>query len=272
MPLDITERLYLERQVTLARAISVALSLMALLETSREPVRRASVVFLSVYLFAALGVALVERFFSGARFRIPLQTDFLALVVLLYLTPSVSAFWFLFLFAVFALASRGNMRAMLALVFAATGSVILRVALGDLFRWQSIWHWLAIGLGMLVSGLCIGFLGAREREHLARQQLLERISGLLHFNRGLTESIRQALGELTLVFQCEQACLAARDEELERDERRRHRNSDTRPNDIWYGGAGVLRSDQWQRQQRRNARCPICYPWQMSKRYAGKRH
>jgi signal transduction histidine kinase len=216
MPLDITERLYLERQVTLARAISVALSLMALLETSREPVRRASVVFLSVYLFAALGVALVERFFSGARFRIPLQTDFLALVVLLYLTPSVSAFWFLFLFAVFALASRGNMRAMLALVFAATGSVILRVALGDLFRWQSIWHWLAIGLGMLVSGLCIGFLGAREREHLARQQLLERISGLLHFNRGLTESIRQALGELTLVFQCEQACLAARDEELER--------------------------------------------------------
>ena len=50
MPLDNTERLYLERQVTLARAIFAALSLVALLETSGAPVRRASIVFLSAYL------------------------------------------------------------------------------------------------------------------------------------------------------------------------------------------------------------------------------
>ena len=62
----------------------------------------------------------------------------------------------------------------------------------------------------------MGFLGAREREHLARQQFLEKITGLLQFDRGLTESIRQALGELTLAFECEQACLAMRDDELER--------------------------------------------------------
>jgi hypothetical protein len=83
MPLDVTERHYLERQVTLARAISVALSLVALLETSREPVRRASVIFLSVYLLAALGSTLVERFSGDARLRIPLRADFLALVVFL---------------------------------------------------------------------------------------------------------------------------------------------------------------------------------------------
>ena len=216
MPLDVTEHLYLERQVTLARAISVALSLVALLETSREPVRRASVIFLSVYLLAALGGTLVERFSGDARLRIPLRADFLALAVFLYLTPSVSAFWFLFLFAVFALASQGSMRAMLVLVIAAPAGVILRVALGDPFRWQSVWHWLAVGLGTLVSGLCIGFLGAREREHLARRQFLEKITGLLRFDRGLTESIRQALAELTVAFECEQACLAVRDEELER--------------------------------------------------------
>jgi signal transduction histidine kinase len=216
MPLDVTEHLYLERQVTLARAISVALSLVALLETSREPVRRASVIFLSVYLLAALGGTLVERFSGDARLRIPLRADFLALAVFLYLTPSVSAFWFLFLFAVFALASQGSMRAMLVLVIAAPAGVILRVALGDPFRWQSIWHWLAVGLGTLVSGLCIGFLGARENEHLARRQFLEKITGLLRFDRGLTESIRQALAQLTVAFECEQACLAVRDEELER--------------------------------------------------------
>ena len=120
------------------------------------------------------------------------------LAAFLYLTPSVSAFWFLFLFAVFALATRGNTRAMLALVGVATAGIIARCA-SEAFRWQSVWHWIAIGVGTLVSGLGMGFLGAREREHLLRQQFLERITGLLQFDRGLTESIRQALGELASV-------------------------------------------------------------------------
>src|ERR1700690_1786433 len=169
--LDGTERLYLERQVTLGRVILVALSLVALLETSGTPVHTASVAFLSVYLLVSLADALSDRFFSQVHFRIPIVVDFLSLAAFLYLTPSVSAFWFLFLFAVFALANRGNTRAMLVLVFAATGGIIFRVALADPFRWQSVWHWLAVGLGTIVSGLGMGFLGARERDHLKRQQL-----------------------------------------------------------------------------------------------------
>ena len=39
---------------------------------------------------------------------------------------------------------------------------------------------------------------------------------MLDFDRGLTESIRQVLGELAQEFKCEMACLAVRDEELER--------------------------------------------------------
>ena len=62
----------------------------------------------------------------------------------------------------------------------------------------------------------MGFLGAREREHLNRQQFLEKITGLLQFDRGLSESIRRALGEVALAFDCDQACLAIRDEDLER--------------------------------------------------------
>ncbi|HKV04780.1 MAG TPA: GAF domain-containing sensor histidine kinase [Candidatus Acidoferrales bacterium] len=213
---DNTGRLYLERQVTLARAVIAALSLLALLETSSAPVRRTSIVFLSAYLVLALAAVLVERFLGEARFRIPLTVDFVVLAVFVYLAPSVSAFWFLFLFAVFALATRGNTRAMLVLVGVATVGIIARVAVEQPFQWQSVWHWIAVGLGTLVSGLGMGFLGAREREHLARQQFLERITGLVQFHRGLAESIRQALGELALAFECEQTCLAIRDEDLER--------------------------------------------------------
>ena len=193
MPLDGTERLYLERQVTLGRVILVALSLVTLLETSGASVHTASVAFLAIYLLVALGAALADRFFGEARLRIPVIVDFLALAAFLYLTPSVSAFWFLFLFAVFAQANRGNTRAMLALVFTATAGIIFRVALADPFRWQSVWHWMAVGLGTIVSGLGMGFLGARERDHLKRQQFLEKITGQLQFDRGLTESVRQAL-------------------------------------------------------------------------------
>jgi signal transduction histidine kinase len=216
MPLEITERAYLERQVTLARAVIAALSLVALLETAPMPERRVPVVFLSAYLFVALAAVFIERVSGKAIPRIPLFADFIVLCVFVYLTPSVSAFWFLFMFAVFALSTRGNTRAMLGVVAFATAGIIVRVALANPFRWQSVWHWVAIGFGTIVSGLGMGFLGAREREHLARQQLLDKITGHLRFDRGLTESIRQALGELALAFDCEQACLAIRDDEVER--------------------------------------------------------
>ncbi len=216
MPLDNTEYAYFERQVTLARSIFAALSLVALMETSSAPVRRAAVVFLLCYLTLALVVALADRFRGEARIRIPLTVDFLVLAVFLYLTPSVSAFWFLFMFAVFALATRGNTRAMLAFVAASTAAIILRVAVETSFGAQDVWRWIAIGAGTLVSGLGMGFLGAREREHLARQQFLEKTTALLRFDRGLTESIRQLLGEMALAFKCEQAVLATRDDEIER--------------------------------------------------------
>jgi signal transduction histidine kinase len=216
MPLDSTERIYLERQVTLARAIFAALSLVVLLETASTGTWRAPAIFLTAYLTLAVGAALSDRFLPERKLRVPGWVDFLALAAFLYLTPSVSAFWFLFLFTVFALATRGMNQAVLSLVGGATLGVIARVALAGPFRWPSVWHWLAIGFGTVISGLGMGFLGAREREHLSRQQFLEKVTGLLRFDRGLTESIRQALGELALEFDCEQACLAFRDEELER--------------------------------------------------------
>jgi signal transduction histidine kinase len=218
MPLDSAERLYIERQVTLARAILVALALVALLETAPAPVKRSAVVFLSFYLAVSLGIALAEQFFNDWHLRIPLVADAVALGVFLFLTPSVSAFWFLLLFSVFALSSLGNSKTMLVLVAAATVGVIVRVANSapEPLEWHSLLHWLILGAGTLISGLGMGYLGAREREHLARQQFLEKVTRLLQFDRGLAESIRQALGEIAVSFRCEQACLAIREEDLER--------------------------------------------------------
>ncbi len=216
MPLDTAERLYLDRQVTLARAIFVALALVDLIEMSVAGSRTAAAIFLAVYLLLALAVLGYERLSSETNVTIPLVADFVALAVFLFLTPTVSAWWFLFLFVVFALATQGNTRLMLALVTVATAGIIFRVALMELSGWRGSWHWLTIGLGTVISGLGMGFLGAREREHLERQQFLEKVSRLLQFDRGLTESVRQALGEISLAFECEQACLAIRDEELER--------------------------------------------------------
>jgi len=216
MSLDKTERLYLERQVTVARAVIATLSLVALIEIPGVHVRRISLMFLTAYLVLALTEALVDRLTWRTRFRIPLLLDLAVLVAFVYLTPSVPAFWFLFPFTVFALAMRGNTRAMLALIGVATAGIVLRVAIESPFLWTNVWRWAAIGAGTLVSGFGMGFLGARECEHLARQQFLERVTSQLQFDRGLTESIRQALGEIALAFGCDQACLAFHDDELER--------------------------------------------------------
>jgi signal transduction histidine kinase len=216
MLLEIAERIHLERQVTLARVIFVALALVDLIEMSRAPASVASALFLIAYLLLALGLLLYERVAALTQFQLPLSVDFLALAAFLVLTPSLAAWWFLFLFVVFALSTRGNSRAMLALVCAATAGIIIRIAATESFAMRSAWHWLAIGLATLISGLGMGFLGARERQHLERQQFLEKLSQLLQFDRGLTESVRQALGEIAETFGCEQSCLAIRDEELER--------------------------------------------------------
>jgi signal transduction histidine kinase len=216
MALENTEQLHLERQVTLGRAILAALSLVALFETTEGPVRWFDIALLSAYLLVALLAVVAEHTSHRIRPRIPLAVDFTILIIFLVMTPSASAFWFLFLFSVFALATRGKSRSVTVLVAVATAGVLVRVGLAEKFHWQSVWHWVAIALGMLVSGLGMAYLATREGEHLSRQGFLEKITSVLEFERGLTESIRQLLGELSQEFNCEIACLAIRDEEIER--------------------------------------------------------
>ena len=84
MPLDSAERLYLERQVTLARAVLVALALVALLEMSGTTQRPASVLFLAAYLVVALAVVVYQRIVGEGHFQIPLA---LSLIHIFRLAP-----------------------------------------------------------------------------------------------------------------------------------------------------------------------------------------
>ena len=83
MPLDTAERLYLDRQVTLARAIFVALALVDLIEISVAGSRTAGAIFLGVYLLLALAVLGYERLSSETNVTIPLIADCVALAVFL---------------------------------------------------------------------------------------------------------------------------------------------------------------------------------------------
>ena len=76
---------------------------------SQAPSRTAAAVFLAVYLLVALAIWLYECLSSEMNFNIPLVADFVALAVFLFLTPSISAWWFLFLFAGFCIGHAGQL-------------------------------------------------------------------------------------------------------------------------------------------------------------------
>ncbi len=217
MSLGSPEQDLLERQITLARPLLLVLSLLTVLEREPPSVRRYAIWCGAAYLAIALVEAAVELCGRQVKFRLPLSVDLAALAIFLVLSNSVAGFWFFFVFCVFAAAARGKSRGMLAALIAigALGAAAGRIVL-DPSPSHNLLHATAVCLGSAALGAGIGYLGSRERHQMLRRQFLEKVIGQVKFERGLSESIRQALGELVLAFECEQACLAIREEDLER--------------------------------------------------------
>ena len=216
MSLDSAERLYLERQVSLARATFAALALVDLLVTPSGTPVKAAAWYLGTYLFAAICLLAYESLVAEAPFQVPVAVDLTVLVIFLLFTPSISAWWFLFLFVVFTLATQQRTATVRAFVLLAALALAVRVVATHLLTLHQALIGAGVALGTLLSGFGMAFLASRQAEQAERHRFLEKLSGQLHFDRGLTESVRQALGEIALAFHCEQACLAIRDEELER--------------------------------------------------------
>ena len=210
------ERRHLERQVTFARPIFMVLALVDLLELKPVGHDHRAVIFVAAYLGAALVLALLESFRPDAELRVPLALDLVALAAFLILTPSVVAFWFLYLFVVFAAGVRWGLRRAVALAGLVTLALLVRTAVQGPVHWPAMISWVALVAGTFAAGAGLAFLGERNRHHPAEHEFLVRLAGLLQVDRGVAESLRLMLEELARAFACGQAFLVFRDADLER--------------------------------------------------------
>lgn len=209
------ERRHLERQITFARPIFVVLALVDLLELSSPQQSMRAVVFVFAYLCAALVLATLGSFRRG-ELRVPLTVDLAVLAVFLVLTPSVVAFWFLFLFVEFAAGIRWGLRQSIALAGLVTLALLVRTAIRGPVNWPEIISWVALVAGTFAAGVGLAFLGDRLRRHGAEHEFLAKLTSLLQVEQGVAESLRLVLDELARAFACEQAYLVFRDVDLER--------------------------------------------------------
>lgn len=210
------ERRHLERQVTYARPLFAVMALLDLLVVSTTPSARVAVYFVAAYLVLAVLLLLMELNNRLPDWSVPLSADTAALLVFLWVTPSVVSFWFLFLFVAFAAGVRWGLRRMVILVCAFTLALLVRSAIQGPAHWREWLSWMALAAGTFVAGTGFGFIGSRSRRHAAEQEALAQLSGMLRVDQGLAESLRAMLQETAAMFHCEEALLAFRDRELGR--------------------------------------------------------
>jgi len=210
------ERRHLERQITYARPILMVLALVDLLE--QPPAGRGphAVLFVTAYLCVSLVLAVIQNLQWIGEIRLPLSFDLAALAAFLLLTLSVVAFWFLYLFVALAVGIRWRMRSSVILAGVVTFALLVRTALHGPLAWENVLSWIALSTGTFGAGVGVSFLGNRQHRHVAEQEFLTQLAGLLDVDRGMAESLRLILNELVRAFDCDEAILAFRDSELDR--------------------------------------------------------
>ena len=248
-PIDRTRNREMALMVNAMRPVALLLAMFALSELASGPAGYDALLFLLGYFVAAAGVLLVDRFAPIAKFTFPPEIDVVGLAVFIALTPSLGSFWFFYLFAVFAIATRarrnglsvygsrpGNLfmgDAGLLSGGAAIASVIRSVWLAPALpsaaqSGAGIFRWAGIAVATYLGGLCMAWLGTRGRAAIAEEGFVELLLGMVRVEKGLAESVRLVLSELAREFNCRWAVLAICDEEVERlftwkgDQDRRH--------------------------------------------------
>ena len=214
MQMHAIEQRLLERQVTLARPMLIALALMSLLLVA--PDSAPAVEFLGCYLALSIAVALAQSRDREGKWRFPLTADLIALAAFLVITPSVVPLWFLLLIVAFAAGvSWGGQRAY-GIVFALTLATLAWGLVRDHARLDDALRASEIACGTLISGLGLAYLGDRNRQQAAESHFLAGLTAMLRVEKGVAESLRGMLGELVTSFECERAFLVHRDPDLER--------------------------------------------------------
>ncbi|MGH9773548.1 MAG: GAF domain-containing sensor histidine kinase [Candidatus Acidiferrales bacterium] len=203
----------LDRQATLARPILLALALVEILQ--HGPASRAPLIFVTIYLAAAILLALGEQFGPVASFHVPLLIDVGLTAAFLFIAPSVASFWCLLLFMCFAAGTHWKMRSALLLGVIFTLAFVVRTALQQAPDLHHILTWIALAAGTMGASAGMAYFGEREQRQAHRQAFLEQLNALIRVEKGFAETIRVALTEIARHFDCQSACLALRDEDAE---------------------------------------------------------
>ena len=146
------ERRHLERQIAYARPIFMVLALVDLLE--RPPAERGpqAVLFVTVYLFVSLILAVIQNLQWIGEVPLPLPLDLAALAVFLLLSHSVVAFWFVYLFVELSAGVRWGTRRSVILAGVVTFALLVRTALNGPLAWEQMLSWIALSTGTFSRG------------------------------------------------------------------------------------------------------------------------
>jgi signal transduction histidine kinase len=210
------ERRHLERQIIYARPVFLVLALGDLLLRLPQSRGTHAIAFVLGYLGVALALVVLQHIPRFSDWRVPLLADLAALSVFLLLTNSAGAFWFVYLFVALAAGIRWGLERSIILAGAVTTAVLLRATLKGGFGSTDFFSWVALVAATFAAGVGLAFIGYRDQLHISEHEFVARLSGVLQVERGVAESLRLLLGELTREFDCEKAILAFRDPELER--------------------------------------------------------
>jgi signal transduction histidine kinase len=211
-----TDRRHLERQITYARPIMVLLALIALLQQGPLQGTRRPITFLVAYLVVALLSLVVERILKNFSWHLPLVCDLLALGFFMVITPSMVPAWFPYLFVCYVAGIRWGLSSAFPLAGLLSLELVLLTAVRGEIQWMRVFGWLGLVGATLAAGAGVAFLGDLSRRFGIQNEFFSRLSAAIQVDRGLAESLRQLLDELTKAFQTEEALLAFRDTDLER--------------------------------------------------------
>lgn len=213
-----SDRLHFEMQIAYARPAVALLAISCLLELRAVRDAERALALLTAYLVAALLVVGLEQLLQTYNWHLPLACDVLVVGLYLYFSPEVMPAWFLVFFVAFAAGYRWNFK---LAVFLSFGLLLLAVAL-RLNRLSpegtgtAPLFYLPVFAATLLGAGGTAFLGDRNRRFIEQQDFLNRVSGSMHVEIGLGESLRLLLEDLCAEFHTEGALLAYRDPDLER--------------------------------------------------------
>jgi signal transduction histidine kinase len=213
-----SDRLHFEMQIAYARPAIALLAISCLLELRQAREAERALALLTAYLVAAVAVIGLERLLRKYNWHLPLACDVLVVGLYLYFSTEIMPAWFLVFFVAFAAGYRWNLKLAMFLSF---GLLLLAVAL-RLNRLSptdprpSAFFYLPVFAATLMGAGGMAFLGDRNRRFTEQQEFLNKVSGTMHVEIGLAESLRLLLQDLCVEFHTEGALLAYRDADLER--------------------------------------------------------